>query len=136
MILTSGCFDGLHSGHVAYLHAAAALDPAQPLVVAVAPDAYIRTAKHREPRWSQAARAETVAALRAVTRVVTHDEPSIAATIRRLRPTMVVKGLDWVSTIPADVASACVEAGATLAFVDAERTHSREVDWHAIGEAL
>lgn len=136
MILASGCFDGLHSGHIAYLYMAAAVEPSLPLVVAVAPDAYIREAKYREPRWTQRQRAETVAAIRGVSRIVAHPEPSIAATIRALKPAYVVKGLDWLETIPQDVAAACVEVGATLTFVDAERTHSRAVNWQAIGEAL
>lgn len=136
MILASGCFDGLHAGHVAYLKAAAQLDPSLPLVVAVAPDAYIQQAKHRIPRWAQAERVETVGALRVVTRVLAQAEPSVAATIRRLSPRYVVKGLDWLDRIPADVAQACVDTGVTLAFVDAERTHSRDVDWTAIGGAL
>lgn len=136
MILCSGAFDGLHSGHIAYLYQAAALDPSLPLVVAIAPDAYIRQAKHREPRWTQTQRAETVAAIRGVSRTVLHDEPSIAATIRRLSPVYVVKGLDWLETIPRDVAEACVAVGATLTFVDAEQRHGAEVDWTAIGAAL
>lgn len=129
MILASGCFDGLHSGHVAYIYAAAALDPSQPLVVAVAPDSYIRAEKWRLPRWTQAQRAETVGAIRGVSRVVVHDERSIAETIKRLSPTLVVKGADWIDRIPVDVAAACVEVGAGLAFVDCEQTHGAEVTW-------
>ena len=129
MILCSGAFDGLHAGHVAYLYAAAALSPSEPLVVAVAPDAYIRQAKRRAPRWSQSERAETVAAIRGVSKTVLHDEPSIAATIRRLEPALVVKGIDWVDRVPRDVAQAIVDIGASLAFVDCERTHGSEVAW-------
>ena len=130
MILCSGAFDGLHSGHLAYLYAAAALDPSMPLVVAVAPDTYIRDAKHRAPRWTQAQRAETVAAIRGVSRVIAHEEPSIAATIARIRPALVVKGHEWAHCLPADVAAAVVEAGAGLAFVDTEQTHGSAVAWH------
>ena len=136
MILCSGAFDGLHSGHVAYLEAAKALDPTQTLIVAVAPDAYIRQAKHREPRWSQVQRARVVRALQVVDTVALQAEPSLAMTIRAYRPQMVVKGLDWVQTIPADVAQACVEVGATLAFTDTDETHTRQVDWTAIGAGL
>lgn len=129
MILASGAFDGLHSGHVAYLYAAAALDPSMPLVVAVAPDRYIRDAKHRAPRWTQPQRAETVAAIRGVSRVLAHAEASIAATIRQLRPALVVKGIDWLGRIPRDVAEAVVDAGAGLAFVETDQTHGAEVAW-------
>lgn len=136
MILASGAFDGLHSGHVAYLDAAAALDPSLPLVVAVAPDLYIRLFKNREARWTQAQRATTVAALRSVHRVISQEQMSVAQTIRLLRPTYVVKGADWLHRIPQDVAEACVEAGSCLAFVETEQTHGSEVNWRAIGEAL
>jgi D-beta-D-heptose 7-phosphate kinase/D-beta-D-heptose 1-phosphate adenosyltransferase len=129
VILASGAFDGFHSGHLAYLREAGALDPSQPLVVAVAPDAYIERHKHRPARWPQTDRADVVSAVRGVTRVVSHAEPSIASVIRLLRPTYVVKGLDWLHTIPPDVAAACVETGATLTFVDAERTHGSAVAW-------
>ena len=135
MILASGAFDGLHSGHVAYLIAAAALADAE-LVVAIAPNLYIRACKSREPRWDAQERADTVAALRVVDRVVTHPELSIAETIRRLRPRYVVKGCDWSSKLPADVVAACVEVGALVRFVDAERRHGASVDWRRIGESL
>ena len=136
MILASGAFDGLHAGHVAYLQAAANVAPEDELVVAIAPNLYIRTAKHRDARWEQDERAETVAAVRYVDRVVTHPELSIAETIRRLRPTIVVKGLDWIGKLPLDVTAACVTVGARVVFVDAERTHSAQVDWRRIGESL
>ena len=135
MILASGAFDGLHSGHVAYLIASAALADAE-LVVAIAPNLYIRACKNREPRWDQQERADTVAALRVVDRVVTHPELSIAETIRRLRPRYVVKGCDWSGKLPADVVAACVEVGAQVRFVDAERRHGAAVDWRRIGESL
>lgn len=136
MILCSGAFDGLHSGHVAYLEAARAIDPDHTLAVAVAPDNYIRTVKHREPRWSQAQRARVVQALAVVDLVILQPELSVAGTVRKYRPAMLVKGLDWVQTLPADVAQACVDAGTTMTFTDTEHTHSRQVDWTAIGAAL
>ena len=136
MILASGAFDGLHSGHVAYLAAASALDDSLPLVVAIAPNLYIRACKCREPRWEQRERAETVAALKVVAETVEHPELSIAGVIRRLRPRIVVKGSDWAGKLPADVVAACVEVGAVVRFVDCERTHGASVEWRRIGESL
>ena len=136
MILCSGAFDGLHSGHVAYLKAAKALDPSQPLYVAIAPDAYITSAKHRPARWTQAQRATVVDALRDVAAVVVQTDPSVAATVRQLRPSMLVKGIDWLDRIPADVAAACVESGTALAFVDTDHTHCSEAFWQDLGRSL
>ena len=136
MILASGAFDGLHAGHVAYLQAAANVAPEDELVVAIAPNLYIRTQKHREPRWEQVERAETVAAIRYVDRVVTHPELSIAATIMRLKPTVLVKGIDWLGKLPRDVTAACVGVGARVVFVNTDGTHGAQVDWRAIGESL
>lgn len=136
MTLCSGAFDGLHSGHVAYLEAAKALAPDEPLWVAVAPDAYIHGAKYRPARWTQQDRAETVAALRVVDCVIVQDEASVAATIRETRPARFVKGEDWCGRIPSDVAAACVETGADLAFVGTTRTHCSEAFWTDLGNSL
>jgi len=135
VILASGAFDGLHAGHVAYLKAASEVS-ADELVVAIAPNLYIRNQKHREPRWQQDERAETVAAIRYVDRVVTHPELSIAETITRLRPRVVVKGIDWSGKLPMDVTAACVKVGARVVFVHTDGTHGAQVDWRAIGESL
>lgn len=135
MILASGAFDGLHAGHVAYLKAAADLAPDE-LVVAIAPNLYIRTHKQREARWTQQERADTVAAVRYVDRVVTHPELSIAETIKRLRPSLLVKGIDWHGKLPLDVTAACVEVGTRVAFVQTDGTHGSQVDWRALGESL
>jgi cytidyltransferase-like protein len=127
MILCSGAFDGVHSGHVLYLEAAARVDPSLRLVVAVAPDSYIRQHKQRDTRWTQYDRAVVIAALRPVAQVLLHQEPSVAALIRTQRPKFFVKGIDWVGKLPEDVMVACLEVGATMAFVRTERTHCSAV---------
>lgn len=136
MTLCSGAFDGLHSGHVAYLEAAKALAPDEPLWVAVAPDAYIQRDKVRPARWSQQDRAAVVAALRVVDHVIVQAEPSVAATIRETHPARFVKGVDWTTRIPQDVAAACVASGAHLTFVDTDRTHCSEAFWTDLGRSL
>lgn len=136
MILASGAFDGLHSGHVAYLEAAKALAPDDPLWVAVAPDTYIQREKARAARWSQQDRADTVAALRVVDCVVLQEAASVADTIRETQPRLFVKGEDWCGRIPPDVAAACVEVGAQLSFVDTDRTHCSEAFWRDLGTSL
>lgn len=131
MILTSGAFDGLHAGHVAYLRAAARLsDDGQRdelLLVAVAPDAYIRQAKGREPFWTQRDRAATVEALHCVSGVLYQQDLSPADLIRTLRPRLFVKGADWhVMGLPIEVTVACAECGTVIVFTETSGRHVRE----------
>ena len=120
MILCSGCFDGLHAGHVRHLRLAKQLDPSLPLVVAIAHDSYIEHAKARQSLWPQDERGEAVAALRDVDRVILQGPGSVASVIRAERPDIVVKGIDWRDCLPLEVEEAVREVGAELIFVDAE----------------
>lgn len=120
MILTSGCFDGLHIGHLRYLQAAKALDPTRTLVVAVASDRYMRTRKRREPVWSQDDRIALIFALSIVDRVVLHGAEGAAESILDLKPVMFVKGMDWSGRLPGDVQRACHMVGTQAVFVDSQ----------------
>lgn len=119
MILCSGCFDGLHAGHVAYLEAVYQLrDMHEPVIVAVASDDYIRVHKRREPTWPQAERMRVVQAVRYVSGVVGHGEMGANVPILDLEPRLFVKGPDWdrrgISTLIVD---ACRAVGCQLTFV-------------------
>ena len=126
MILASGAFDGLHAGHVRYLQMAKRLGHGQPLHVAVAPDAYIRAEKGREPYWSQADRMQTVFALACVDEVIPQHDTSVAKTVREKRPTALVKGPDWKGHLPQDVIDACVDVGARILYTETGGRHVRE----------
>jgi cytidyltransferase-like protein len=127
MILCSGCFDGLHAGHVRYLQAAAKYrEGGERFIVAVASDAYIRKVKGREPRWTCVERMETLEALKIVDDTVEHGEIGAADVIRALRPRFFVKGMDWMGAIPPDVRDACDRVGAVIRFVNAPGTHTSE----------
>lgn len=126
MILASGCFDGLHAGHVRYLRAAAAIDPDQHLRVAIAPDRYIVKAKDRQPYWPLAERAETVQALGVVDTVWFQASTSVADVILELHPDIFVKGRDWCERLPEDVIAACQQTGTRIMFTDTVGTHTRE----------
>jgi cytidyltransferase-like protein len=131
MVLASGVFDGLHAGHVAYLHAAATLcEEDEPLVVAVAPDAYIRQHKDREPFWSVKDRMRVVAALAVVDEVCMHEADGVAGVILANGPRLLVKGEDWRKKggVPADVLAACEAAGTVVAYVEeVECQHTSEI---------
>lgn len=94
IVLTNGCFDLLHVGHVRYLQGAKALGGK--LVVAVNSDASVRKIKSEgRPLMPQEERAEIMAALGDVDAVVVFDEPDVRALIREIRPDVQAKGTDY-----------------------------------------
>lgn len=96
VVLTNGCFDLLHPGHLALLEAARREGDA--LVVALNSDASVRALKGEgRPVVPETERAEVLLALEAVDRVVVYDEPTPIEVIRALLPDVLVKGADWAA---------------------------------------
>jgi phosphoheptose isomerase len=94
VVWTNGCFDLLHVGHVRSLEAARALGDV--LVVGVNGDASVREIKgDGRPLVPVEERAELVAALEPVDRVVVFDEPTPERALDRLRPEIHTKGADY-----------------------------------------
>jgi len=91
---TNGCFDILHPGHVQVLaKARAACDR---LVVGLNSDASVKRLKGEgRPIQDAHARADVLAALEAVDLVVVFEQDTPLALIKRLRPTVLVKGGDY-----------------------------------------
>ena len=100
IILTNGCFDVLHVGHVRYLEGAKKLGGF--LVVAVNSDGSVRTLKGAgRPILPAEHRAQLVAALRCVDRVVVFEETDVSRLIETLKPDIHAKGTDYtVETVP------------------------------------
>ncbi len=100
IILTNGCFDLLHVGHVRYLCGAKALGGK--LVVAVNSDASVRGLKgDGRPLMPEGERAEIVAALADVDAVVIFSEPNPRALISEIHPDVQAKGTDYTeSNVP------------------------------------
>ena len=100
IVLTNGCFDLLHVGHIRYLRGAKALGGK--LIVAVNSDESVRRIKgERRPLMPVNERAEIVAALSDVDAVVIFNEPDVRALIREIRPDVQAKGTDYTSeTVP------------------------------------
>lgn len=124
IVLTNGCFDLLHVGHVRYLRAARQLASQLKLVVAVNSDESVRKLKGKgRPRTPEHERAEILAALSDVDAVVIFPEPDVRALIRELRPDFHAKGTDYtVETVPErDVV---VECGGRVAIVGDTKDHS------------
>ena len=94
LVFTNGVFDLLHVGHVRYLAQARALGDA--LVVAINSDHTVRELKGPErPVFSEAERAEILAALRHVDYVTVFDDISPRSLIATLLPDVLAKGGDY-----------------------------------------
>ncbi len=94
IVLTNGCFDVLHAGHVACLQQAAAEGDC--LIVAVNSDQSIRRLKgpHR-PVYSEGERLQMLAALAVVDYLIVFDETTPHRILEELRPDLLVKGGDY-----------------------------------------
>jgi rfaE bifunctional protein nucleotidyltransferase chain/domain len=96
IVLTNGCFDLLHVGHIRYLRSAKALGGR--LVVAVNADETVRQLKGAgRPLAPAEERAEVLAALADVDAVVIFGEPDVRALIDELRPDIHAKGTDYTA---------------------------------------
>ena len=96
IILTNGCFDVLHVGHVRYLHGAKELGGR--VVVGINADETVRQLKGEgRPKMPAAERAEVLAALSDVDAVVIFAEPDVRAPIRELKPDVHAKGTDYTA---------------------------------------
>lgn len=102
VIMTNGCFDVLHAGHVAYLEEAKGLGDR--LIVAVNDDASVRRLKgDSRPVNELQDRLLVLAGLAAVDWVVPFSEDTPAALIADVLPDVLVKGGDYK---PDDIAGA------------------------------
>ena len=94
VVFTNGCFDVLHSGHIAYLEEAAQLGDR--LIIAVNDDASVAKLKGKDrPVNPLADRMAVLAALRCVDWVVPFSEDTPERLISQLLPDILVKGGDY-----------------------------------------
>lgn len=126
IVFANGCFDTLHVGHIRYLEGARR--EGDTLVVAVNADTSVARLKGRgRPILDEFARANLVAALRAVDYVVLFSEPTVEALLEFLRPDVHAKGTDYTAaTVPERAAAA--RLGIRVAIVGDPKDHStREI---------
>jgi rfaE bifunctional protein nucleotidyltransferase chain/domain len=122
IILTNGCFDLLHVGHVRYLRAAKALGGK--LVVGLNSDSSTRVLKGEgRPRVPALERAEILAALQDVDAITIFDELNVRELIQTLRPDIHAKGTDYTAeNVPErDTVIAC---GGRVEIVGDPKDHS------------
>jgi rfaE bifunctional protein nucleotidyltransferase chain/domain len=116
-VLTNGCFDLLHAGHIYFLKEARRAGDA--LFVALNSDASVRALKGpSRPFQSERERAYALSALACVDVVFIFNEPRLSEEIRALRPDIYVKAGDYsLETLDAGERAALHEAGAEIRFL-------------------
>lgn len=114
LVLTNGCFDLLHPGHVRYLQQARELGDA--LVVAVNGDESVRALKGpTRPINPVEDRVEVLCALACVDYVTVFQEVRLTRLMEQLRPQVYAKGGDYtVESLDADERNALLAGGAQI----------------------
>ena len=114
LVLTNGCFDLLHVGHVRYLRAAAALGDF--LAVAVNGDESVEALKGTgRPLNCAEDRAEVLAALESVDFVTIFPALRATEVIEAVRPAIYVKGGDYtLESLDREEVAALKKAGAEI----------------------
>jgi D-beta-D-heptose 7-phosphate kinase/D-beta-D-heptose 1-phosphate adenosyltransferase len=136
IVMTNGCFDILHRGHITFLNAAKSLGDV--LVVGLNTDAGVRRLKGAgRPINGLEDRAHVLAALSAVDAIVPFDEDVPTALVRAVRPDVFVKGGDYtVDRLPeAAVVQALGGVVRILPYVDDRSTTSLIERIHARAHA-
>jgi D-beta-D-heptose 7-phosphate kinase/D-beta-D-heptose 1-phosphate adenosyltransferase len=94
VVLTNGCYDLLHSGHIRLLERAHSLGDV--LILALNTDASVARLKGpSRPLLAEAERARMVAQLEAVDAVTFFDEDTPRELVAAVLPDVLVKGADW-----------------------------------------
>ena len=117
IVLTNGCFDLVHAGHIYSLEKAAALG--DELWVALNSDASVRKIKGiNRPIYSQNERAYLLGALEAVNLTFFFDSTNLAQEIKRLRPDCYAKSGDYsLDNLNPEEHKALEEANTKICFV-------------------
>ena len=126
VVLTNGCFDILHVGHLRYLQDARALGDV--LVVAINSDTSMRRIKDSgRPILPQEERVALVAALRCVDYVVVFDEPDVSRVLDALRPAIQAKGTDYTEQTVPEREKVLSYGGAVRITGDAKNHSTRDI---------
>src|ERR1035437_1288699 len=124
VVLTNGCFDILHRGHLEYLAGSAALGDI--LIVAVNSDASVKALKGAErPLHCETDRAYALACLRFVDMVFVFPGPRLVDEILRLKPDLYTKAGDYdVDSLDPGERSALLSVGAEIRILPFVAGHS------------
>ena len=122
IVLTNGCFDLFHVGHIRYLTGAKELGDV--LIVGINSDKQVRKLKgENRPFMPENERAEIVSSIKAVDVVTIFNEPTVEELIRAIRPDFHAKGTDYTTeTVPErEIVREC---GGQTAIVGDPKDHS------------
>jgi D-glycero-beta-D-manno-heptose 1-phosphate adenylyltransferase len=124
LVVTNGCFDLLHVGHVRYLQAARALGDA--LVVGLNGDESVRELKgNHRPINNERDRAEVLAALECVDFVTVFPELRATRLLEMVSPAIYAKGGDYTSaTLNAEERGVLERIGAEIRIIPFEKGYS------------
>jgi rfaE bifunctional protein nucleotidyltransferase chain/domain len=124
LVVTNGCFDLLHVGHVRYLQAARALGEA--LAVLVNGDRSVRELKgDGRPINNERDRAEVLAALGCVDFVSIFDDKRATRLLEKVAPAIYAKGGDYTTaTLDAEEKAALEKIGAEIRIIPFEHGYS------------
>ena len=124
LVVTNGCFDLLHLGHVRYLQAARKLGDA--LAVGLNGDGSVRELKgNGRPINNEGDRAEVLAALECVDFITIFPEMRATELILAAQPAIYAKGGDYSSeTLNAEERAALQEVGAQTRIIPFEKGYS------------
>ena len=117
LVVTNGCFDLLHPGHVFYLETARNLGDA--LLIGLNGDASVRELKGPgRPVNSEEDRAIVLAALESVSGICVFAEPTAARFLARAEPDIYVKGGDYtVETLNQEERRLVEKGGGKIAII-------------------
>ncbi|MEY2439289.1 MAG: D-glycero-beta-D-manno-heptose 1-phosphate adenylyltransferase [Verrucomicrobiota bacterium] len=124
LVVTNGCFDLLHVGHVRYLQAARALGDV--LLVGINGDRSIRELKGPDrPINNENDRAEVVAALACVDLVTIFPEVRAVRLLENAAPAVYAKGGDYtVATLNPEERAVLEKLGAEIRIIPFEKGYS------------
>ena len=127
IVLSHGCFDCLHIGHIRHLQQAKAMGSI--LIVTVTPDRFVNKGKGR-PVFNESVRVEMIAALECVDYVAINEWPTAVEAIREIMPTIFVKGAEYRDrpTLMLEDERRAVEfVGGELVFTDGDECHTTDI---------
>src|SRR6266566_8181388 len=124
LVVTNGCFDLLHVGHVRYLQAARTLGDL--LAVGLNGDRSVRELKgNGRPITAESDRAEVLAALQCVDLVTIFPQTRATQFIAAIKPAIYVKGGDYSSeTLDEEERAVLKEVGAEIRLIPFEAGYS------------
>lgn len=117
LVVTNGCFDLLHVGHVSYLEAAR--NQGDALLIGVNGDEAVRALKGEgRPINSESDRAAVLASLQAVDAVCIFPEPQATRFLTQAQPDIYVKGGDYtLATLNQEERQAVESAGGKIVII-------------------